>query len=184
MDNPKRPPYLKLVVAAPAVPPAPPPALGQMRLFPADPATELVIADISLIDEAEMLALLCDAPSRWLIDLRPSPRFDIGRLNRARVFRLFEQNGIRYRDICGLLGIYSRQDASFGSGRVAGEISRIFGEARVDSNPGKVTVLVDTSDIAEAMATALPAQIRPAPKGGWATTLFTPRAARSWIREG
>lgn len=184
MDTPKRPPYLKLVIAPPAAPPEPPPAPGQMQLFPADPPTPLLVADISLIDEAEMLSLLCDAPPRWLIDLRPSPRFDIGRLNRARVFRLFEQNQIRYQDVCGQLDIYSRQDASFASGRVAAEISRIFVEARADSDPGKVTVLVDTSEIARAMATTLPAQIHPAPRGGWATSVFTPGAARMWIREG
>lgn len=184
MDNIKRPPYLKLVVAPPPAPPEPPPPSGQMQLFPQDQPTRLVIADISLVDEAEMLSLLCDVPPRWLIDLRPSPRFDIGRLNRARVFRLFQQNQIRYQDVCGLLNIYSRQDASFGSGRVAAEISRIFVEARAVSDPGKVTVLVDTSEIAKAMAMTLPAQIHPAPKGGWATSVFTPRAVRSWIREG
>ncbi len=184
MDKPKRPPYLKLVVPPPASPPAPPPAPGQMDLFPADAPTRMVIADLSLIDEAEMLSLLCDPPPRWLIDLRPVPRFDFGRLNRARVFRIFEQNNIRYQDICGRLDIYSRQDASFGSGRVAAEIARVLVDARADSDPGTVMVLVDTGEMAKAMAVALPAQIRPAPRGGWVMTVFTPRAARSWIREG
>ena len=185
MENPKRPPYLRLVVPpAPRLEPLAPPAQGQLQLFPREAPTLLVIADISLISEAEMLALLCDAPPRWLLDLRPSPRFDFGRLNRARVFRLFEQKDIRYHDVCGLLDIYSRQDASFSSGRVATEISRLFIEARADVSPGKVIVLVDTSEIAKAMALVLPAQIAPAPSGGWVTSLFTSRAAHSWSREG
>lgn len=183
MDNLKRPPHLKLVVT-PAPPPEPISTPGQMRLFPADAPTPMVIADISLINEVEMLSLLRDTPPRWLIDLRPSPRFDIGRLNRARVFGLFERHHIRYEDICGILDIYSRRDASFSSGRVAAELSRIFVKANAASEPGKVTVLVDDSEIARAMEITLPAQIRPSPRGGWTTSIFMPSAARSWIREG
>lgn len=183
MDNSKRPPHLKLV-ATPVQHPEPIPTPGQMRLFPADVPTSLIIADISLINEVEMLSLLCDTPPRWLIDLRPSPRFDIERLNRARVFTLFERHHIHYEDICGVLNIYSRRDASFGSGRVAAEVSRIFAQANASAEPGRVTVLVDDSEIARAMAVALPAQIHPSPRGGWATSIFMPSAALSWIREG
>lgn len=185
MEKPrKRPPYLRLVVPPPEPRPEPPPVHGQLQLFATDTPTPLLVADMGFIDEAELLSLLCDAPPRWLMDLRPLPRFDFGRLNRARVFRVFEEHGIRYRDICGTLRIYSSQDASFASGRVATEIARILVEARADSEPGKVTVLVDSGEMAKAMAVALPAQIRPAPRGGWAVSIFTPRAARSWIREG
>ncbi len=173
MDNPKRPPHLKLVVAPPPHS-EPAPTQGQLRLFPVDEPMPMVIADISLINEAEMLSLLCDSPPRWLIDLRPSPRFDIGRLNRTRVFMLFERHNIRYEDVCGLLNIYSRRDASFSSGRVASEVSRIFAKANVSSEPGKVTVLVDDSEIARAMASTLPVQIHPSPRGGWSASIFTP----------
>jgi len=183
MDSLKRPPHLKLVVT-PAPHPEPISAPGQMRLFPADAPIPMVIADISLISEVEMLSLLCDTPPRWLIDLRPSPRFDIGRLNRARVFMLFERHHIRYEDICGILGIYSRRDASFSSGRVATEVSRIFVKADAASEPGKVMVLVDDSEMARAMKTTLPAQLHPSPRGGWTPSIFMPSAARSWIREG
>ena len=183
MDSIKRPPHLKLV-AAPAPHPEPISTPGQMRLFPADAPVPMVIADISLINESEMRSLLCDTPPRWLIDLRPSPRFDIGRLNRARVFMLFERHHIRYEDICGILEIYSRRDASFSSGQVAAEVSRIFVKAKAALEPGKVTVLVDDSEMARAMMTTLPAQIHPSPRGGWTTSMYLPSAARSWSREG
>ena len=184
MEKTKRPPYLRLVAPPPESRPAEPPVAGQMQLFPADAPTLLLIVDMGFIEESELLSVLCDAPPRWLIDLRPLPRFDFGTLNRARVFRIFEQNRIRYLDLCGKLRIYSRQDASFLSGRVAAEISRILVDARAALEPGKVTVLVDTDDLAKAMRVALPAQIQPAPRGGWETSVFTPRSARSWVREG
>jgi hypothetical protein len=116
--------------------------------------------------------LLGDIRPRWLIDLRPLPRFDIDHMNRRRAFDLFERYGVDYRDVAGLLGIASRTDASLSSGRIADEVIKILIESGVKSSPGPIIFLVDDDELAQASTTVFPKRLRPRPKGGWETQIL------------
>jgi hypothetical protein len=76
----------------------------------------------------------------WTFDLRSVPYFDIGSLDRRRVFEIFRRSGSRYRDVAGLLGIHGRDDASLNSGAVADSLDEMLATA---SSTSSIVVLVD-----------------------------------------
>src|SRR5262249_30087139 len=88
----------------------------QLALFPIVSPSLLGILNMERVTGRRFAELLQDIRPRWLFDLRLLPRFDIDQLNRRRAFLLFQQCGVDYRDIAGLLGITSFKDASLSSG--------------------------------------------------------------------
>jgi hypothetical protein len=75
----------------------------QSALFPQAKPGIVVFVCFPDIQEREFVALLQDAKPSFVIDLRVVPRFDVGRMNRDRVFDLFEAQHIRYVDLTGIL---------------------------------------------------------------------------------
>lgn len=76
------------------------PALGaQARLF-AEPRPGMVIfVSFPEVAQAELLEVLTGAKPSLVVELRYSPRFDIGTLNRKAIFGVFEQVQARYVDL-------------------------------------------------------------------------------------
>jgi hypothetical protein len=65
-------------------------------------ARTLVVCTSDSLDEPTFLDLLSTAHVGFVLDLRTSPRFDFGSLNRKRVFLLFEALNVRYIDVGGI----------------------------------------------------------------------------------
>jgi hypothetical protein len=177
MDKPHRPPYLQLVVPPPEPEKlaAPPRGGEQLSLFRAPGSSFIGIVNMTKISANQFVVLLENTRPMWLIDFRPMPRFDIGRLDRRGAFDLFRKYCIDYRDVTGLLGIHSRRDASFRSGAAAAEVAKIIAEGGSKTKRGPMLVLVDDDDLAQSSALILPRQLRPRPKGGWDTRILNPR---------
>lgn len=177
MDKPRRAPYLQLVVSGPEPeqPSVPAPTCEQLSLFRTDETAFIGIVNMAKISASRFIALLEDTRPTWLVDLRPIPRFDIDRLDRRTVFGLFQKYDIDYRDVTGLLGIYSTRDASLRSGVAADAVARIIAERKSKSQHGPILVLVDDDETAQCSAQILPKQLRPRPKGGWEARILHPR---------
>lgn len=75
----------------------------QAALFPATRPGLVVFVCFPDVEEDEFTAVLANAKPSFVIDLRIVPRFDVGRLNRQRVFDLFDAMGTRYIDLTGIL---------------------------------------------------------------------------------
>ncbi len=89
----------------------------QSALFPETRPGVVVFVCFPDVEEREFENLIESARPSFVIDLRVAPRFDVGRLNRDRVFDLFDAIGSRYVDLTGvLLNGASRADVmtSFG----------------------------------------------------------------------
>lgn len=154
-----------------------PPLARQLSLFPSgnDPYL-LGIVDMATISAGRFVSLLENMRPRWLVDLRPVPRFDIDRLNRRIVFDLFQKYQISYRDLAGELHILSRRDASLSSGVVARSLTKMLAESGARSSPGPIFILLDDEEHVLASVRLLPHSLKPRPSGGWATRVFDGRS--------
>lgn len=102
--------HLRLVRAFEAalqefVPPAPPvPAAPgtQLSLFAPRRAEVAVFLVFSMIDEERFVSLFRQIRPRVVVDVRVSPRFDVGRLRRRDVFSLFRDLHAAYHDLQGM----------------------------------------------------------------------------------
>lgn len=84
----------------------------QADLFPMAKPGLLIFSDASDLSADKFLALLNEAHPTFILDVRPTPHFEMRRLNRRQVFEIFSQNHITYVDVAGLVGISSRWDAN------------------------------------------------------------------------
>jgi hypothetical protein len=75
----------------------------QATLFPESRPGVVVFVCFPDVEEEEFISLLADARPSYVIDLRIVPRFNVGRLNRERVFDLFDSVNTRYLDLTGIL---------------------------------------------------------------------------------
>lgn len=139
----------------------------QLSLFVEAPPTHIGVIHMKRVRSRRFLELLRSFRPRVLFDLRPVPVFEIDRMTRREAFGVFDECNADYWDVVRDLGILTRQDASFASGRVANEISRIIAAQGYKNVPGPVVFLVDGDEIQTISTVILPQQIRPKPKGGW-----------------
>ncbi|HEX7840217.1 MAG TPA: hypothetical protein VF469_22220 [Kofleriaceae bacterium] len=115
--------------------------------------TLLGFVDMSSVSDVGFETILSRVQPSWVFDLRPVPYFDIGRLNRKRVFDLFSSLRASYRDVAGWLQITERNDASLNSGAVG----RYLAEA-LSTRPcqAPIVVLVDDGEILDHALRVLP----------------------------
>jgi hypothetical protein len=71
----------------------------QATLFPMPKKTLVVFVFFPTVTEEEFTAALESTSPTFVIELRPSPRFDIGRLNRREAFQRFEVIKATYVDL-------------------------------------------------------------------------------------
>lgn len=86
---------------------------------------------------------------RWVIDLRPLPRFDFGTLNRRKAFRYFHRVSAAYHDLFGSLGFRTRSEAAMHLDTVAEAVAMIVGQ---QGATGPILVLVDEPPSADEAA--------------------------------
>jgi hypothetical protein len=113
----------------------------------------LGFVDMSRVSDAAFETILSRVQPSFVFDLRPVPYFDIGRLNRRRVFDLFRTLRASYRDVAGALHITEHNDASLNSGAVGRVLLQMMA-----SRPGSapVMVLVDDDEVLEHARHVLP----------------------------
>lgn len=76
------------------------PASGpQASLFPEPRAGMVIFVSFPEVDDTEFIEVLRAAKPSLVVELRYSPRFDIGKLNRRAVFEFFEREQCRYLDL-------------------------------------------------------------------------------------
>ncbi len=117
MSRSSQPPYLRLVESSPEIIP--------VRREETE-RTILGFVDMSRASDLGLETILFRIRPAWVFDLRPVPYFDIGALNRKRMFALFRRYCTSYRDIAGSLRITDRNDASLNSGAIGSHLSVIL----------------------------------------------------------
>ncbi len=123
----------------------------------------LVFVDISSISDSTFVNILKEGVLR-IFDLRVAPRFDIGNLNRSRVFELFNQYHIDYFDIPGVLSVLSRYDVRLNPEEIAPFISSKIREYKVS---GPNLFLLEDNKRATEFATLLPRSLPAPTKRNW-----------------
>jgi hypothetical protein len=126
---------------------------SQLALFASPNPRLIVFAPMTSIPGQVFLRALERLQPRLLFDLRVLPRFDFPGLSRAIAFFEFEQRGLVYRDIPGLLKVESRRDVRLNPALLAAELVRFL------PNPcdGPVFFLTETTESAGTYSRALPA---------------------------
>lgn len=100
----------------------------------------LGFVDMSRVSDLGLEMIMSHLRPAWVFDLRPVPYFNIGKLNRKRVFELFRSCNISYRDVAGSLRITEHNDASLNSGIVANFLSETLAMRPLHA---PIVVLVD-----------------------------------------
>ena len=151
----------------------------QGLLFSGARPSLLGIALMAGVSDVEFYMWLSEARPRWLFDLRPVPRFDIGRLNRRLVFNAFAEGGVSYQDIGGLLGLHYGPDARLACGEIGEYLARIL-RSRVghphSTGVGPVLMLLDNTTYFRLATRVIPSSLQPKPRGGWDVRQYIPRA--------
>lgn len=118
----------------------------QPALFPIPKASQLIFADTTILSGDRFISLLIEAQPSVIVDMRPTPRFDLGRLNRKTAFELFKENRIRYIDTTGILGISSRWDVNLNPALVVTKLNKFLREPKSVSH-GPIVFLFDDDDL-------------------------------------
>lgn len=71
----------------------------QYALFPEGNPYSIVCVVPSLLDETEFLDIFNEVHPRYVLDMRRVPRFDIGTLNREKMFSTYFSNELTYLDM-------------------------------------------------------------------------------------
>lgn len=134
-------PHLRLL------PPADPDAKSaehsvQGTLFPMT-ASSWTVAFVQMTSSQErsLIELLDWIRPRWVIDLRPLPRFDYGTLSRRTVFDHLDRLAVAYCDLFATLGFQTRAQAHTHIDVIADAVARMVGQPGTAIGP--VVVLVD-----------------------------------------
>lgn len=131
-----------------------------------DPAL-MGLINMSGAREGTLKALLQSVRPRWLMDLRVVPLFDYGQMTRKRFFELFRHLEITYRDVSGLLEMYSRKDASLSSGAAVDLINELLAESPSHSAQGPILFLLEGAERVALAERVLPLLVKPRPERGW-----------------
>lgn len=175
MDNPKT-PHLKLVkleVDRDRIETALASTQGnQADLFPTAKPWLMIFTDVSELSADSFVRLINEARPTFILDVRPAPRFDIGRLNRNRVFEIFEQNHIQYIDVAGLAGVTSRWDANLNPSFLVETINANLYQGS-EAVEGPIVVLCDDKECLSSAMVVFPRQIRSSVRQKWDICLAT-----------
>lgn len=138
----------------------------QADLFPIAKPWLMIFTDVSEVSADSFVMLINEARPTFILDVRPAPRFDIGRLNRSRVFEIFEQNHIQYIDVAGLAGVTSRWDANLNPSFLVETINaKLYqGSGAVE---GPIVVLCNDKDCLSSAMAVFPKQIRSSERHKW-----------------
>lgn len=71
----------------------------QYSMFPESNPYSLVYVTPSLLDESGFLDIFDEVHPRYVLDMRRVPRFDIGTLNREKIFNTYFSNNLTYCDL-------------------------------------------------------------------------------------
>lgn len=126
----------------------------------------LAFLDMSRASGEAFTTMLRELRPPWLLDLRPLPRFDYGRLNRRVAFRLFSENQVSYHDIACSLQIQERHDARLHAGILSQELSALLASWS-PTLIGPIVILVDDPTVLLTAKKVLPGTLEPRPRGGW-----------------
>lgn len=163
---PKRVNHIKLVESSGTYGKAGESAQGTLFQIPSDRL--LVFLNISTISDSMFMNILKGGMLR-VFDLRIAPRFDIGNLNRSRVFELFNQHHIDYFDIPGVFSVLSKYDVRLNPETIAPFVSSKICEHKA---LGPNLFLLEDNERAKEFATLLPRSLPNPSKRNW--EIFVP----------
>lgn len=141
--------------------------LVQADLFPMAKPWLLIFTDASDLSADYFVALLDEAQPTYVLDVRPTPRFDIGRLNRRRVFEIFRKNHIHYVDVAGLVGVSSRWDANLNPSFLVDTINASLQHRGASSVEGPIVVLCDNKEFLNSAMEVFPRLLLKNEKQQW-----------------
>lgn len=143
----------------------------QGTLFPLSDTNALFFVDVARASASTFLRLIQRAQPQFVVDIRVTPRFDFGRLNRQRVFDVFQEWRCNYVDLGWRMKVESRKDARWNPVFLAREISELFtNEAALK---GPVVLLFDDEQLFHAAVAKLPDGLPRKSKENW--TVFVER---------
>lgn len=175
MSNPRLSSHLKLV--RPRIDPVEAKATSvagdhtQPELFPMSDPSLLIFADISELTADSFVTLLTESKPVFVLDFRPTPRFDLGRLNRRVAFDIFRDNETTYVDVTGLIGASSRWDANLNPSFLVEYINNIL-IARERSVNGPMVLLFDDKELLSSSVEVFSTGLRKNEQRRWDVCLF------------
>ena len=114
MPNPKNRSHLRLVLLhehAHEPLPKPHSSTGaQLSLFPSARPQVVAVLGLHLVTESLFLEFLRTVRPTFIVDVRISPKFDLGRLNRRTVFNLFHELHASYIDLLATVPLLSGEE--------------------------------------------------------------------------
>jgi hypothetical protein len=114
----------------------------QHALFPMTASSRTVaFVQLGTSQERSLIELLDWIRPRWVIDLRPVPRFDYGTLSRRRVFAHLDRLAAVYHDMFATLGFQTRSQAQTHIDVIAEAVAQVVGQPGAVMGP--IVVLVD-----------------------------------------
>ncbi len=124
----------------------------------------------------ELSSWMLSVKLRFLFDLRPVPRFDIGRLSREIGYGWMTQWGATDWDVSGVLGLYHPCNLEVATAGIKDFVSEVLKTHAAHSRQvcGPVFLLFDDHACLEAASREVPWSLETVPKGGWEVRNFFP----------
>lgn len=141
--------------------------LIQADLFPMAKPGLLIFSDASELSADRFLTLLNEARPTFVLDVRPTPRFDMGRLNRRQVFEIFRENHIHYVDVAGLVGVSSSRDANLNPAFLIGTINASLQCRGTSTVEGPILILCDNEEFLHSAMEVFPKLLLKNEKQQW-----------------
>ena len=141
-------------------------SIAQPTLFPMSEPGQMIFINFAELSAEDFISLLENVRPTCVIDVRPIPRFDIGRFNRKMAFQVFQQNQIKYFDIAGLKGIYSKRDAHLNPALLIDFIETTLEDGRQSIN-GPLVFLFDEIERISLAAEVFPRALKRPSKKAW-----------------
>lgn len=128
----------------------------------------LLVCTTDSLDERSFTALIADARPTFAFDLRATPRFDFGSLNRRKVLSLFHERGISYFDLGGELQSDEKLFDAFKE--------KLIESAAIEARGAGVTVIVfiDPRNDYRTLGLRFVRQLREATECDWEVVLYGP----------
>jgi hypothetical protein len=140
--------------------------IWQRTLFVSGNEAMMGFALLSELSEADFTLLISEANSRFVIDLRPVPRFDIGTLTRRAVFSLFAQARTKYLDLSGHLEVLDRRDSKLNPRILSGHVRTLLAPTN-GVVAGPLIFLVESFQFTNEYVTTLSDELQSLRPGGW-----------------
>lgn len=165
--------HLRLVRSSLVVPKTDQQRPVQGALFPFEMSPVLCIVHMPTISDEQFASAFSRLRPSQAFDLRTVPSFKVGRFNRLSVFSMFEEKGVRYFDVPGLVGAVSCAEARSMRRAMIDTIGmsvRSAGE-RVEA----IMVFLDDRAAVRTVVSSLPAALPSRRNGDW-TVLVLPES--------